>query len=278
MNNEVAGQNLSVVHDSRASSLAIITNEGNMNRLMQLATVMSKSVVTVPKHLHGNVGDCMAIAMQAANWGMSPFAVAQKTHIVNGTLGYEAQLVNAVVGESGAIIGTFKYEYKGEGAAMECRVGAVLRGEKAITWGEWLCFGLVTTRNSPLWKTNPKQQMGYLQVKNWSRAYAPAAILGVYSVDELEPVEMKDLNEAPAHEGKDGEKVTVILPDLTEDQLYKSCGDKVDSDGVITKMGHKGKIQSGDKKAEDLINALSTKYVLSDAIKEIINSWEPDAQ
>jgi hypothetical protein len=35
--------------------------------------------------------------MQAAQWGMNPFAVAQKTHVVNGTLGYEAQLVNAVV-------------------------------------------------------------------------------------------------------------------------------------------------------------------------------------
>jgi hypothetical protein len=38
--------------------------------------------------------------MQAAQWGMNPFAVAQKTHVVNGTLGYEAQLVNAVVSSS----------------------------------------------------------------------------------------------------------------------------------------------------------------------------------
>ena len=39
---------------------------------------------------------CMAVTLQALQWNMSPFAVAQKTHLVNGTLGYEAQLVNAV--------------------------------------------------------------------------------------------------------------------------------------------------------------------------------------
>ncbi|SPX63869.1 Uncharacterised protein [Leclercia adecarboxylata] len=37
----------------------------------------------------------MAIIMQAMQWGMNPYAVAQKTHLVNGVLGYEAQLVNA---------------------------------------------------------------------------------------------------------------------------------------------------------------------------------------
>ena len=64
----------------------------------------------------------------------------------------------------------------------------MLRGEEAITWGEWLKNGDVTTKNSPLWKVNPKQQLGYLQVKNWARLYCPGAILGVYSVDELETV------------------------------------------------------------------------------------------
>ena len=85
----------------------------------------------------------MAIVMQAAQWGMNPFAVAQKTHIVNGTLGYEAQLVNAVISSSKAIDGRFKYEYQGDwsdphksngDAAVRC--GAILAGDDEITWGE----------------------------------------------------------------------------------------------------------------------------------------------
>ena len=166
---------------------SMLMNPGAMEALYRFAEAMASSTVTVPDHLRGKVGDCMAVAMQAAQWQMNPFAVAQKTHVVSGRLGYEAQLVNAVVQNSGAIRGSFHYEFDGDGARLKCRVGAVLSGESEITWGEWLCSADVTTKNSPLWKVNPKQQLGYLQVKNWSRLYCPGAILGVYTPDELEP-------------------------------------------------------------------------------------------
>lgn len=175
----------------RASSISIITNDNYMDRVMSLAKMMASSKVTVPKHLQNSEGDCSAIIMQAMNWGLDPFVVAQKTHLVNGVLGYEAQLVNAVVQSSNSIKGAFSYEYKDEGgtapnAFVSCRVGAVLNGQKDITWGEWLASASVTTKNSPLWKTNVKQQMAYLQVKNWARMYCPGAILGVYTAEELQ--------------------------------------------------------------------------------------------
>lgn len=163
----------------------IMINEAMLTQAAKLAEWMASAKVTVPKHLLNSVGDCYAIVLQSLQWRMNPFVVAQKTHLVNGTLGYEAQLVNAVLQSSGAIRGRFHYEHRGEGAALETRVGAVPAGETDLVWGEWLKSSDVTTKNSPLWKTNPKQQMGYLQVKNWARAYKPAALLGVYTVDEL---------------------------------------------------------------------------------------------
>jgi hypothetical protein len=178
---------------------SMLSNVALMESLHRFAVLMSESRVTVPVHLHGNVPDCMAVAMQAVRWGMDPFVVAQKTHVVSGRLGYEAQLVNAVVQSSGAIRGAFRYEYKGDGAAMACRVGAVLAGEQEATWGEWLKSSDVTTKNSPLWKVNPKQQMGYLQVKNWARLYCPGAILGVYTPNEL--VDVAPAPAAPRHMG-----------------------------------------------------------------------------
>lgn len=163
--------------------------EGNsMDKMMLLAQQMATSKLSVPEHLRGNVGDCLAIITQAMLWNMNPFAVAQKTHVVSGRLGYEAQLVIAVVQNSGAIRGAFRFESRGTGANIETRAGAVLRGETEIAWGEWLSASSVTTKNSPLWKTNVPQQMSYLQAKNWSRLYCPGAILGVYSVDELEDI------------------------------------------------------------------------------------------
>lgn len=181
---------------STHSASALMLSNESMDKLIRVAELMASGRATVPKHLQGSVGDCLAVSMQALQWGMNPFAVGQKTHIVNGALGYEAQLVNAVVQASGAIEGRFHYEYEGKSPAVMCRVGAIPRGEKEITWGEWLCESSVTTKNSPLWKTNPKQQLGYLQVKNWARQYAPGAILGVYTPDELENTLPRDMGTA----------------------------------------------------------------------------------
>lgn len=189
------------------SSTSLMLNADHMRLMMAVAESMAVAVVTVPKHFQGKPGDCLAVVMQATQWNMNPFAVAQKTHVVNGTLGYEAQLVQAVLETTGAIEGTFKYEYKGSLTALECRVGAVCRGENEITWGEWLSITLVTTKNSPLWKTNPKQQMGYLQVKNWARAFKPGAILGVYTTDELAERSPRDMGKADVLE-------PVIPPEL----------------------------------------------------------------
>ncbi|OQA30034.1 MAG: RecT family protein [Betaproteobacteria bacterium ADurb.Bin341] len=201
----MSNNNLAVVQQAETGAMmaqpdfgsqGLLADFEKVRAMQELANIMATAKVTVPQHLAGKAGDCLAVVMQAAQWKMNPFAVAQKTHVVNGTLGYEAQLVNAVVQSSGAIVGHFHYEYQGEGANVACRVGAVIRGDKDITWGEWLSAATVTTKNSPLWKTNPKQQLGYLQVKNWARLHTPGAILGVYSDDELEALPPRDMGNA----------------------------------------------------------------------------------
>lgn len=201
------------LNDTSSNQLSIL-NPQNMDSLTRFAELMAQSNVTVPSHLRGNPADCMAIAMQAVQWGMNPFAVAQKTHLVNGVLGYEAQLVNAVLSSSTAITGRPKYEYSDGWDALSgkvemkqnrsgktipastwtaadevklwVRVGAVLSGETDITWGQKVYLANITTRNSPLWVTAPAQQIAYLALKYWSRLYTPDVILGVYDKEALE--------------------------------------------------------------------------------------------
>lgn len=207
-----------IVHSpvNEADTKAAIFSPSGLQKLQAFAQVMSEGKATVPAHLAGKPADCLAIALQAAQWGMNPYAVAQKTHLVNGTLGYEAQLVNAVITSSTAVKGRFKYEYGGDwekfkpGAAnassergLYVRVGAVLRGETEITWGEPLYMEYVTTRNSPLWKTAPKQQLAYLAVKYWARLYCPDVILGVYTPDEFEPQQRAERDVTPARSRAD---------------------------------------------------------------------------
>jgi hypothetical protein len=246
------------------STNAMIFDPQKLQAMQTMAKAMSEAAIAVPAHFRGKPGDCLAVVMQAAQWGMNPFAVAQKTHVVNGALGYEAQLVNAVVATSGAIDSRFHYEYRGEGANVECRVGAVIRGESAVTWGEWLSAATVSTKNSPLWKTNPKQQLGYLQIKNWARAYTPGAILGVYSDDELaaHPME-RDITS----EGR-----VVTEPEAT---AKPTCPPESFAKNLL-KVEHA--LRNGESTADYVIEAFEKRYTLSDAQKEAIRDLENQPQ
>lgn len=235
-----------------------------LDRIERIADRMAKGKVTIPEHLRGNVGDCMAIATQAMLWNMDPFVVAQKTHIVNGRLGYEAQLINAVLQNSGAIRGLPHYEYRSDNNGLECRVGCVPRGESEVRWGEWLSISAVTTKNSPLWKTNPKQQMGYLQVKNWARAFAPGAILGVYTTDELGDAEPM---QRPAQQAEQRSE-RPALPEYAAADFEKNLP-------AWSKL-----VADGRKTAPELLAMLSTKATFSEEQKARILSLkkaEPEA-
>jgi hypothetical protein len=224
-----------------------------LDRIERIAERMAAGKVTMPEHLRGNVGDCMAIATQAMLWNMDPFVVAQKTHPVSGRLGYEAQLVMAVVQNSGAIRGTFRFEYRGEGSSIECRSGAVLRGDTEVTWGEWLSASSVTTKNSPLWKTNIRQQMSYLQAKNWARLYCPGAILGVYSPDELEDIEPK-----PAER-----RVDLTMGEIAPPAGRPTLPAYPAEDFAKNLPKWRDLVESGRKSAPDLLAMLATKAVFS---------------
>lgn len=197
---------------SSASAGALLMSDASMDRLERIADLMASGKTTVPAHLRGNKGDCFAICLQSMQWGMNPFSVAQKTHLVNGTLGYEAQLVAAVINNSGVVKDRFHFdwfgpweqvigkfiikknaegkEYRNPGWSMADEEGcgitvwATLRGETEPRMLK-LLLAQARVRNSTLWADDPKQQLAYLAQKRWSRLYAPDVILGVYTADEL---------------------------------------------------------------------------------------------
>lgn len=263
---EATGVGSSILDDLLAKDYNPTPGQVGMLDLMQddlfdkawrIAEVMASGKATVPQHLRGNTGDCLAVCMQALQWNMNPFAVAQKTHIVNGALGYEAQLVNAVVQQSGAIRGRFYYEFDDKGPA--CRVGAILRGEREITWGEWLSAASVKVKNSPLWATNPKQQLGYLQVKNWARAYCPGAILGVYSDDELGAGDPPLVTADPALVKRGPQRKSEQRPPADKPADHQPTDEQGPSDDQPANTESSGQPASGD--AAPLINAGQVKYL-----------------
>jgi len=236
---------------------AFLFDAHRMQSLMDFAEMMSRAVVTVPKHLHSKPADCLAITLQAMRWQMDPFVVSSKTHVVNGNLGYEAQLVVAVLKNSGAVKGRPHYEYKGEGESLECRAGFIPAGEDAVVWTEWLQINKITTKNSPLWKVNPKQQFGYLQARNWARLYAPDALLGVYTDDELAASEPTERHMGPVDEVKPEKPA---LPDYTAADFEKN----------LPKWSQL--VAAGKKTPGDLLATLSTKATFTEEQKARILS------
>ncbi|WP_281545863.1 RecT family recombinase [Grimontia sp. SpTr1] len=199
-------------------------NPDIMGRLERFAELMAQGKTTVPAHLRGSVGDCLAVTLQAMQWRMNPHAVAQKTHLVNGTLGYEAQLVNAVINTMAPTKDRLHYEWFGDWDkyihaglqkkdedGLGVRVWATLKGETEPRQLEIL-LKPITVRNSPNWKSDPRQQIAYLAVKRWSRLYCPDVILGVYTPDELDMPTEKAINAAPQRQSKAASLLSKLAP------------------------------------------------------------------
>lgn len=183
------------------------------DRIQSFGKMMARCGITVPRHFHGNESDCAAVTMQALTWGMNPFAVAQKTYVTQGgQLGYESQLVNAVIQNSGELDGDPQYEHfgdwtkvlgkveerksdkggkyyvatytKADEAGLGVIVRATLRGESRPRELE-LLMSQAYPRFSTQWATDPKQQICYLALRKFVRLHEPGVLLGVYTDDEL---------------------------------------------------------------------------------------------
>lgn len=166
---------------SGGGSLAVQT----LGEAVGFATVMARADIALPKHLRNNPGACLAVTMQAMRWEMDPFAVANKTYSVNDRLAYEAQLFAAVVVTRAPIARRPVYTYAGvKGSTRTCTVTVEMRDgtTKEYTTPE---VGKITTKNSPLWKSDEDQQLGYFAIRSWARRHTPEVVLGVYTPDEL---------------------------------------------------------------------------------------------
>ncbi|WP_085631510.1 recombinase RecT [Pseudomonas sp. R16(2017)] len=277
-------RNLHVLPHTATSTSALVLDGDSLDKMMRLAEVMATGRATLPKHFNGNPADCLAVVMQSMQWKMNPFAVAQKTHLVNGVLGYEAQLVNAVITTCAPVVDRLHYEWFGawekvigqftikNGDRGEYRVpGWKLEDEEGLGVKVWATFrgedeprtlelllAQARTRNSTLWADDPRQQLAYLATKRWSRLYCPDVILGVYSPDELEESVPTVRDVSPRAETSSDE-----LPDYPDDKLAEN----------LPKW--RAAIDAGRSTPEKVIATIASKYTLTDQQIETIQGLAP---
>lgn len=277
-------RNLHVLPHAATSTSALVLDGDSLDKMMRLADVMATGRATLPKHFYGNPADCLAVVMQSMQWKMNPFAVAQKTHLVNGVLGYEAQLVNAVITTCAPVLDRLHYEWFGawekvigqftikNGDKGEYRVpGWKLEDEKGLGVKVWATFrgedeprilelllAQARTRNSTLWADDPRQQLAYLATKRWSRLYCPDVILGVYSPDELEETTPVVRDVSPGATSAPGD-----LSDYPDEKLTEN----------LPKW--RAAIDAGRSTPEKVIATIASKYTLSEEQIEIIQGLAP---
>lgn len=221
---------------------------------LELASVMSKAHL-IPKHLRDKPGDCLLVIMQAQRWGMDAMSVAQCTSVVHDKLCYEGKLVAAALYAMGAIDGRLRYEFSGTGLGRSVTVTGRPHGspiEQSVTGTvvDW------QTSNEN-WKKLPDDMLVYRGTRQWARRYAPEALLGVYTPDEIE--------DAPAPT-----TTVTALPAQPEPlPAYPPESFKAN----IEKWGEA--ISAGKKTAADIIAMVETKGTLTDEQKASIRDFAP---
>ena len=229
---------------------ALVPN--NIAEALQLAEVMAKANL-IPEHLRGKPGDCLLIVMQAQRWGMDAVSVAQSTSVVHGKLCYEGKLVAAALYAMGAIEGRLRYEFSGTGEQRTVRVLGRPRGAGVDQVVEGKVADWKTGNDQ--WKKQPDDMLVYRGTRQWARRYAPEALLGVYTPDELE--------DAP-QPAADVRVVGTIAPGAAELPLYS------EADFAKNLPTWWDIIKSGKRTADELIAVLQTKSRFTDEqIKEI---------
>lgn len=194
----------------------LVFNPQAMQAVNNLACMLADNSGMVPTHFSGKPGDLMGVIMQAGRWGMDPIAVAQSTFVLQGKIGYEAKLMQAVAKANGGI--DFDPEYYGDWSRIqgnikkqkkqlqgkngpytkdvdsqgwtheeEKAVGIRLSGAfpdgrtKVIDIPLCTCY----PRNSTNWIFDPQQQIYYTAVKRWVRRFAPHLGLGIQDYDDI---------------------------------------------------------------------------------------------
>ncbi|MEB0968304.1 RecT family recombinase [Citrobacter braakii] len=303
-----------LIQQENINSNVAVFSPQSLSAIQTFSQVMASGMATVPEHLRGNPSDCMAITMQAMQWQMNPYAVAQKTFVVNGVLGYEAQLVNAVISTRGPLTGRIEYEWFGpwekiigkfeirkndkgkeyripgwklaDENGIGVRVQATLRGESKPRVLE-LLLAQARTRNSTLWADDPRQQLAYLALKRWARLYCPEVILGVYTRDELDEPQEKVINpvQEPLRPSTPVNESTVIDVDEWVNNLRESIeqADTTEQTTVLRQEVEEQKNMLGQHYTElkgkvvqryHRINAIAR---IEKMINDLPSSGEPDA-
>jgi len=196
-------------------SLQIFFNPLLFDRCKQIAHYLSKAEGFAPAHLIGKPEACFAIVSRSLAWKLDPYAVANATYQTpNKQVGFLGSLCQAIIENSGRLVGGVQYKHFGDWSKIQRRFKVVEETRKGRdnstykvrlpvpTWADEDEEGIGVTviaqikgeteprtldfhlaqaypRNSTLWVTDPKTQIQYTAIRRFATSVAPSLFMGV---------------------------------------------------------------------------------------------------
>jgi hypothetical protein len=238
-------------------------NFTNAAEVMAFANMMAQSGFAVRKEFRNQPGACLALVDDAIRFGMSPYALARGAYMVNDQLAYESKIVAAIIIGRAAIVDLPDYAFDGTGGEMRCTVSIKLSSGRTITHTS-PPVGQIGPKNSPLWKTDPEQQLGYYTIRAMARRHFPHTLAGIYDLEEIAAARAID--------------ATPVQSGLAE-RLQSATGNTVDEGQIIDELhGREPTIREAAEarakaKIADVAGNLAT--TIMDAQGSLVGAAEP---
>ena len=162
------------------------------NQLWKVASGFARSTM-VPEHYRGEPENCFIAVQMAIRLGVDPFMFMQKSYIVHGKPGMEAQLAIALVNSSNIFDDALDYEVDGDDPKKDdyrVRVFATRRSSGKVVHGPWIDWQLVRgeewdKKKGSKWLTMPGLMFMYRAATFFARMHCPERLMGMNTVEEL---------------------------------------------------------------------------------------------
>lgn len=184
----------------RPAELRITNDDGPFANLLdtakfehvwRVAQMYAKSKL-VPEQFRNAPEDCFIALQMSVRLGVDPFMFMQKTYVVHGKPGMEAQLAIALVNARGPFKGAIQWKLEGQGDTRQATAFAVHKETNevcsctvsmAIAKAEgWI------SKSGSKWVTMPDQMLRYRSASWLCKLYAPECLMGMQMADEIEDV------------------------------------------------------------------------------------------
>ena len=247
----------------------------SMIEVMEFSKLMAVADAAVPPHLRGNPGACLAVCVQSVEWRMSPFQVANKSYFVNGRMAFESQLIHAIIEARAPLERRLRVSYTGEGQERRCIVTGIFRGEDVEHTYTSPRLVDIKPQNSPLWKSDPDQQLWYYSSRAWARRWCPDVILGIYTPDEIPEREYPEMDRKPsvvdrlAEKQIEGEPV-VHAEGFKADHVDRQVPPKTGAADIETKVREKDKAERDAGVAEKEAEAIRQAHAAEEAERKML--------